>query len=340
MAEQLKLAFVGCGAIARFHLNGIAEMAPDIQLTAVVDTMEEKTRAYAAETGATPVASLDEAREQGDFDAVDIMLPHDLHEEFALRAFAAGKHVLLETPMAPTPAGCDRILAAAREAGTVFMVAENSQYWPEIVKAKELVDAGAIGDILTARAGFVMEFDDYWVKEGKPWRYEKQRTGGGIVVDGGAHWIRPMRMWLGEIDEVVAVVGHPLAEMENESFARALLRFESGVVAVFDALHAGDFIGPGEEFRVTGTRGELVIEKGAHGNLIRYDRAHPGGEVIQAKHPGRGAPSFGYELHDFSLAVLEGKTLAAGPEYSLGELRTALAIYRSAETRQWEKVWD
>jgi len=83
-----------------------------------------------------------------------------------------------------------------------------------------------------------------------------------------------------------------------------------------------------------------VFEKGDHGNLIRYDRAHPGGEVIQSKHPGRGAPSFGYELHDFSLAVLEGKTLAAGPEYSLGELRTALAIYRSAETRQWEKVWD
>ena len=52
MSDQLKLAFIGCGAIARFHLNGIAEMAPDIQLTAVVDTMEEKTRAYAAPTGA------------------------------------------------------------------------------------------------------------------------------------------------------------------------------------------------------------------------------------------------------------------------------------------------
>ena len=76
------------------------------------------------------------------------------------------------------------------------------------------------------------------------------------------------------------------------------------------------------------------------GNLIRYDRDYPEGEIIQSKHPSRGAPSFGYELHDFSLAVLEDKTLEAGPEYSLGELRTALAIYRSAETRQWEKVWN
>ncbi len=58
-----------------------------------------------------------------------------------------------------------------------------------------------------------------------------------------------------------------------------------------------------------------------------------------SKRPGRGPASFGYELRDFSRAVLEGKTLAASPEYSLGELRTALAIYRSAESGQWEKVW-
>ena len=58
-----------------------------------------------------------------------------------------------------------------------------------------------------------------------------------------------------------------------------------------------------------------------------------------SKRAGRGAASFGYELHDFSRAVLEGKPLEAGPEYSLGELRTALAIYRSAESKQWEKVW-
>ena len=339
MAEQLKLAFVGCGAIARFHLNGIAEMAPDIQLTAVVDTMEEKARAYAAETGATPFASLDEALEQGDFDAVDIMLPHDLHEESALRAFAAGKHVLLEKPMAPTPAGCDRILAAAREAGTVFMVAENSQYWPEIVKAKKLVDAGAIGDILTARAGFVMEFDDYWFKEGKPWRYEKQRTGGGIVVDGGAHWIRPMRMWLGEIDEVIAALAHPLDRMEGESLARALMRFESGVIAQFDAMMLETFLGPDPWWRITGTKGEILVDGGfgGIGGVRLFDAEHRDGLQVLDAHGYE--KSFGPEMLDFSRAVLAGEPLAAGPEQSLGELRTALAMYRSAETKRWEKVW-
>ena len=71
------------------------------------------------------------------------MLPHDLHEAAVLRCFEAGRHVLLEKPMAPTLDACERILAAARQAGTVFMVAENAQYWPEVVRARDAIRAGA-----------------------------------------------------------------------------------------------------------------------------------------------------------------------------------------------------
>ena len=255
MASEVKLAFVGCGAIAHFHLKGIREMAPDIRVTAVVDTDVERADAFAAESGGEAFTSFDQALAEGDFDAVDLMLPHDLHEEFSLRALAAGKHLLLEKPMAPTPEACDRILAAARDAGSVFMVAENSQYWPEVVKAKELIEQGRIGDIITARAGFVMEFDDYWFKDLKPWRYEKERTGGGIVIDGGAHWLRPMRMWLGEIDEVIAALGYPHERMEGESLARALMRFQSGIIAQFDAMMLETVLGPDPWWRITGTKG-------------------------------------------------------------------------------------
>ena len=86
MAERLKLAFVGCGAIARYHLDGINEHAPRIQVTATVDVDAEKAQAYATETGGTAFTSLEEALEKGDFDAVDLMLPHDLHEQAALVA--------------------------------------------------------------------------------------------------------------------------------------------------------------------------------------------------------------------------------------------------------------
>ena len=336
--KQIKLAFVGCGGIAQAHWRGIRAHAPQIKVTATIDTNPERAEKMAETTGGQPFTSLEAALGEGDFSAVDIMLPHILHEEAAVRAFGAGKHIVLEKPMSTTLESCDRIMAAAQQAGTIFMVAEQSQFWPDARKVRQLLQEGAIGDIITARAFFGGAVGTGWGS--KPWRYDKTITGGGICIDGGAHWIRPLRMWFGEIDEVVAVTGHPLAAMEGESLARVLVRFTSGTVAVFDALRAGSFMGPGEEFRITGTQGELIIEKGRQGRLLRYSKEHPDGEVIlDNKHEGRSA-AFGYELHDFAQAVLEGKPLEASPEYSLGELRTALAIYRSAESRQWEKVWD
>ena len=90
----LKLAFVGCGAIAHYHLNGIKEHVPEIKVTAAIDTAKENAELIAAETGAKVYSSLEEGLVDGDFDAVDLMLPHDLHESAAVQSFEAGKHLL------------------------------------------------------------------------------------------------------------------------------------------------------------------------------------------------------------------------------------------------------
>lgn len=337
--QRLKIALVGCGGIAQAHWRGIQTHATQLVVSAVVDTDPARAAAMAEQTGGQPFTSLEDALAAGDFAAVDIMLPHNQHEAAALAAFAAGKHVVLEKPMSIDLASCARILAAAQAAGTVFMVAEQAQYWPDARQVQELIGAGAIGEIITARAYFGGPAPAT-IPDPKPWRYELAQAGGGITIDGGAHWLRPLRMWLGEIAEVSAVTGRPLAEMEGESFTRALLRFESGVVALFDALHGGAVLGPGEEFRITGTLGEILLERGPHGRLQLFDKTHPDGQVLGSNlWEGRRA-AFGYELADFIEAVLEGKPLAASPAYSLGELRTALAIYRSAKNKQWEKVWD
>ena len=337
MTNTLKLAFVGCGAIASFHRDAAAA-AERIRITAAIDPEREKAAQIAAETGAEVFGSLEEALEGGDFDAVDLMLPHDLHERVATTAFQAGKHVLLEKPMAPTLDACDRILAAAKEAGTVFMVAENAQYWPEVVSAQKLIREGAIGDLITARAAFVLEFDGFWFKDKKPWRYDKARTGGGIAIDGGSHWLRPLRMWMGEIEEVVAVADHPCERMEGESLMRALLRFRSGKIGAFDAMMIDSAQGPDSWWRVTGSLGEIVIESGMEGTLRLYDAEHREGRAIGE--PQGYVRSFYGELADFAAAVLDGKAPEAGPEHSLGELRTALAMYRSVESGRWEKVWE
>jgi UDP-N-acetyl-2-amino-2-deoxyglucuronate dehydrogenase len=334
---SLGLAFVGCGAIAEWHLHAIKAAVPRIEVTALIDPDLDRARALAAKVGdgARPFGSLADAVAAGGFSAVDVMVPHHLHEPVALEAFAAGLHVLLEKPMAPTLDACDRILAAAAAAGSTFMVAENAQYWPEVVLAKQLVDEGALGEIITARAcSFVPPLDEFFGGE-KPWRFDAQSAGGGVAIDSGSHWIRPLRMWLGEIREVVAAIDHPYPGMESESLCRALCRFDGGTIAVFDALLAPGPLGPEPLFRITGTKGELTIE--GIGRVKLYDGSEPRGTVVGQ---GNYLQSYEGELADFAAVVLDGVAPAAGPEQALGELRAALAMYRSAETNRWESVWE
>lgn len=334
MPDTLDLALVGCGAISQMHRLGLAEGAPRTRVVAAVDPDRSRAQEVADAYGAQVYGSLEEALERGRFDAVDLMLPHHLHEPVALRAFEAGKHVLLEKPMSTTLESCQRILDGARKAGTVFMVAENAQYWPEVVEAQRAIEAGTIGDVVTARACFFIPPLPAYYGGDRPWRFDNAIAGGGLALDTGSHWIRPLRMWLGEVDEVVGALGHPFPGMEGESLLRALLRFRSGVVATLDGLLHAAPMGPEVLFRITGSDGELTID--GPGRLRLYDGSHPRG--TQLGETGGYMKSYAGAFTDFEAAVLDGAAPAAGPESSLGELGVALALYRSAESGRFEKV--
>ncbi len=338
MADNVRLALVGCGAIAKYHAAAIRSIAR-IEIAAAIDPNRDAAEALARETGVGAYASLDEAASAVDFNAVDIMVPHDLHESLTRQAFVLGKHVLLEKPIAQDLTTAERMLAEGAAASPAFMVGENSQYWPDVVAVDRLLRDGAIGEVLAAQAAFEIPFDPQWYPGMMPWRFDLKRTGGGVVIDGGAHWIRPLRMWLGEVEAVIGTTGRPIQEMDGESLAQALLRFESGLTASFLALTSPGQLSDAPWFRVMGTKGELLIRGGFdNGGVELYDDDHPNGEQL----PGEYGffRSFKSELEDFAALVLDGKPLVAEPEMALGEIRTALALYRSAESGSWERVWD
>lgn len=335
MAETLKLGLVGCGAIASWHKTAI-DAVPNVEITAAIDVDMQRAEAMARETGARAFASLEDAIAGGGFDAVLLMLPHHLHETVAVQSLEAGLHVMLEKPMAPDTDACDRILAAAQKAPGVFMLAENAQYWPEIEIAREALAEGAIGDVVTARVQLFFPPMAQYYGGDNPWRMNLQAAGGGLSIDTGSHYIRPLRMWLGEIDEVVAAMEHPFPGMQGESLARALFRFASGQVAAFDLLLTTGAIAPQDIFRITGSEGEITIGAG----VTLYDAAHRRGRKLREDVPQGYMVSYQRQIADFANAVLHGEPLAAAAEDSLGELRTALAMERSARTRRWEKVWD
>jgi UDP-N-acetyl-2-amino-2-deoxyglucuronate dehydrogenase len=334
--RSLDLAVVGCGAIAHWHLDAIQRAGLPVRVTAAVDPDPANATKIAERTSARAFASLTDAGAAGGFSAALIAVPHHLHEAVATEAIRAGLHVLLEKPIATDLRACDRILDAARDAGRVFMVAENAQYWPEVQTVRQLLTDGAIGEVITARAAtFFPALGDFYGGD-RPWRFDQKAAGGGVAIDTGSHWLRPLRVWLGEVHEVVAALGHPHPEMEGESLCRALLRFETGVVASFDAMLGTGAIAPQPLFTVTGSTGELTVE--GSGWVKLYDGSDWKGTKVGTR--GGYLSSYEGEWADFVSAVLDGTKPAVAPDYALGELRCALAMYRSAESRRWEPVWE
>jgi predicted dehydrogenase len=331
MAHSLRIAIAGCGAIAEWHWRSLQAAATRTRVTACIDPDPARAAALAAKTGGTPYPALADALAADAADAVAIMVPHHLHEPLAIEALRARRHVLLEKPMATDPVACERILDVARAAGTVFMVAENAQYWPGVLRAKRLLDEGAIGTLVTARAWCCTPFmPEFYAEDG--WRFSVASAGGGVAIDAGSHFLRPLRMWCGEIRDVVAVTGRPQAAMEGESLCRALCRFESGVVASFDAMLAVAAGATVPRFELTGTAGEIVIDA----THVRLFPASGGAGTVAGE--SAYLESYAGEWRDFEAAVLDGTPLAAPPRAALGELRAALAMYRSAASGRWERV--
>lgn len=130
--------------------------------------------------------------------ALTLALPHDLHRSAVEVVTAARKHALVEKPIATTLEDADQMISSAERAGTILMVAEDMHFRPAVREAVKLIEKGAIGEplYLLAQGG--------GVRRPTGWAADKERLGGGVLIDIGVHYVRALRLLLGEPDTVVA----------------------------------------------------------------------------------------------------------------------------------------
>ena len=201
-----------------------------------------------------------------------IAVPHYLHEPIALEALASGNHVVLEKPLAPTLKSCQALLDASialrrsssssspesNKMNNMLIVAEQSPFWEEIALAKTLVQRGEIGTILSAasyfyesmRCNLTSGMDEN--NGGLGWRCSLDKAGGGIVLDGGLHWIRPLRELCGDVERVVGVTRRnvqPEMEMEGETLAHAIFQMKAPSLSSGAAAAAAAIDGNGDKFK-------------------------------------------------------------------------------------------
>lgn len=222
MAE-LRIALLGSGYMGRSYAECISKFVSRARLTAVAGG----TRApgLAADYSVAYAASYAELLARDDVDAVLIATPHADHCAQVLQAAAAGKHVLIEKPMATTLADCDRMIAACRAAGVMLQVVQTLRFRGTPARAKRLIDAGRIGAVRMIQGRALVR--DYAIAADA---WPGQPEHGGAFLDMGVHNFDIMRFWSGsEVRRVFAHVttygssGYPwLSAMVQLDFANGV----------------------------------------------------------------------------------------------------------------------
>lgn len=320
----LRVALIGCGLISEAHVRAYRAHAGRARIALCCDIDRDKAERLAALVGDGCRATDDpgQAVTAPDIDAVEVCTPHHLHPEAVIAAACAGKHVLCQKPLARTLEDCDRMIAAAREAGTVLFYGETNRTMPAAVLARRAVEEGRIGTLIGVQATYA-----HW-QGGKylstAWRYDPSVTGGGQLLDGGIHYVDLMLHVGGPIEAVTCFTTRFRPELGGEDTAVVNARFASGALGSLFASQAAALWPPSAAFIAYGTEGLLTL--GGHHGALALHRPNAEPEVLLQD----GGDHFAAMVGGYLDTVLDGAPNPAPGEIGRENLRVVLAAYESA----------
>ena len=183
--EPLRIAFLGCGFITRVHSRHLKALRTEI-LCSYASRDAARAEAYCREfRGCDSYSDYIKAIDDPRVDAVVVAVPPRLHRDLALRALAAGKHVLVEKPAFPTMEDYTAVRDARDRAGRVVLVGENDHYKPLAVTLRQLLAQGVIGDMVFAHFTTIVKR----LKTADDWRNDETMAGGDAFFEEGIHWL-------------------------------------------------------------------------------------------------------------------------------------------------------
>jgi D-xylose 1-dehydrogenase (NADP+, D-xylono-1,5-lactone-forming) len=310
------------------QINGeIIDGAAACELVSVVGVASRnpaRAKAYALEHGLDRSwRSYDELLAEPDVDAVYVALPNALHVEWSIRALEAGKHVLCEKPMGRDPAAVARAFDVAERAGLVLMEGLMYRHHPQIKRARELLEGGAVGELRLVRTAFCATL-------GRPedvrWSPE---LGGGALLDVGCYCVSGLRLFAGEPESVFAE--QTLTSGGVDVRFAGTLRFPGGVLGHFSC---GLDTAPSQGLEAVGSNGSLVVSHpftaDVEGVEVRRGLTFGGLEVeqIEVEHANR----YRLQLENFARAIRGDEPPLLGRVDTVAQARTLDALLRSAES--------
>ncbi len=331
---SIRFGLIGCGRVAPRHAQSLQQL-PETELVAVADVKSSRADHFAQEYDAAPLYDHRALLERDDIDAVTICVPSGLHAQVALDALDAGKHVLVEKPIALNLADADRMTEMAATRGRKLGVVLQNRYNSPMQQVRRLIDEGGLGQLNLGSAT---------VRWYRPQAYYEDEWHGTIAMDGGAlmnqsiHHIDALQWFMGPVASVQAYTTTRAHEMEAEDVGVAILRFANGALG---SVEGSTLTWPQNlegSVAIFGARGSVKIGGTALNRLTLWKvdgQLEKEAELLTSQRVD--PPSvYGYShrevIHDFACAVRDDRPPdTTGPE-ARKSLALVLAMYESART--------
>jgi predicted dehydrogenase len=229
MPNPVRFAIVGVGGIAQSYAHAFESLNGSVKVAAVADVRSEAVGAFADRFRCPAFPTYQALADYGEFDAVIICTPPNTHEEMAVHYLRRKFHVLCEKPFALTSDSARRMIDAADDAGVLITMASKFRYVEDVVRAKSIVTSGILGEIILFENAFTSRVDMT-----NRWNSKPEISGGGVLIDNGAHSVDLMRYFLGPLQEVQAIEGKRVQGLSVEDTVRLFVHSQDGVLGSID----------------------------------------------------------------------------------------------------------
>jgi len=330
---MINYAVVGAGWISQIAFLPGVKQSGNSRVAAIVSGDRAKAAQLADFHGVEKVVGYedyDALLASSAIDAVYIALPNDMHADFSIRAARAGKHVLVEKPLAVTEDEALAMIAAARQAGVYLMTAYRLHHEPGTVDLLERIRAGAIGRPLFFQSVFSFQTSagNHRLNAGA-W--------GGPLQDVGVYCVNAARhVFAEEPVEAVAMAHRPADDprfQEVDASVAAMLRFPSGGLAQFFVSFRSAEM---DCYKVVGAHGDLELDPGFRFETATKLRLRRDGKITETAYPR--IDHFGAQVAYFSDCILDGAQPESDGDEGLADLRALIAIERALATGKAQPI--
>lgn len=344
MAKTFGFGIIGAGVISAYHAEAI-KANPDAQIAAVADPIPGRAAEFAAKHGGRGFEDWKEMVRQPDVDCVCVCTPSGMHAEHALGAMEAGKHVIVEKPMAIRLADAAKMLKIAREKGVTLAVVSQLRTTEPIQKLRKAIGEGVFGKIVN-----VDVLIKYWRNQAyydsANWRGTWAMDGGGSTMNQGCHGVDEMHFLVGPVESIYAKCETVAHSIEVEDLAVALVKFKNGALGhILTSTVTNP--GTGNRIEINGTQGTAVLDdKGIQSWAVAPSKEELAKETIDpnagaGKNVAGGSAVTGFDatghtlqIGNFIKAIRGEEPLICSAQDGFQDVLLIISMYESSKQKK------